>query len=215
MRLDMEQSQHCNIKVRTSSDPDSPYGTYSDKREGPFPDKLCPHCGIVKSQEHYYMDHVKGRERPWRLRHHCKDCARGPKAERSKLWKANKKAQLDLSYEAWKEVAEALPTNAITEEQWYSAIKYFNGCAMCEETHVETREFFQLPKDNGRYSIINILPMCGKCSVIYRGTINPFQLYSKYFSIGRNIDKATAEKILNYFMMRITEAADEHISKQT
>lgn len=211
----MEQSQHCNLKARTSSDPDSTLSTYSANREGPFPDKLCPHCGIVKSQEHYYMDHVKGRERPWRLRHHCKDCARGPKAARIKAWTANKKAQLDESYAAWKAVEELLPTNAITEEQWHSAIKYFNGCAMCEETHVETREFFQLPKDKGRYSVINILPMCRECSVKYRGTINPFQLYSKYCTIGRKMDKAVAEKLLQYFMMRITEAADEYISKQT
>lgn len=202
-------------KTRTSSDPNSPLGTFSKNREGPFPNKLCPHCGIVKLYTEYHLQNVKGLEKPWRLRHHCKDCERKPHNERSVLWNKNKKAQAEKSYNVWKEIGTLLPSNAITEAQWYEAIKYFNGCAMCKETHVETREFFQPPKDKGMYSVINILPMCGKCSKNYRGAINPFQLYNKFTTFGLALDKITIEKILAYFMTRIEEAVNEYISKQT
>jgi hypothetical protein len=197
---------------RTSSDPNSPLGTFAATREGPFPDKKCPHCGEIKSQEFYSLQNVKGRDRPWRLRHCCRECDRVPHRARSIAWYKRKLQEFETAYEEWCRLSEALPNKPLNEEQWLATIKFFKGCALCNEPHVETREFFQKSTSNGAYTAWNVIPMCGKCSTLFRTIENPFKLYSTYRTFGMDIPKEKLERLVGYMMSKMQEATNEHFS---
>jgi hypothetical protein len=83
-------------------------------------------------------------------------------------------------FEEWRakvmKVPKSYPT--LTEDQWLAAVKYFNGCALCESETVDTRWYFIPFKLGGRYCDWNIIPVCDKCATKVRVNPNYF-LYER------------------------------------
>lgn len=52
----------------------------------------------------------------------------------------------------------------LTEAEWRGTSVYFNGCALCGETHVEARFPWRTPEEGGKYVKHNMIPLCGKCT---------------------------------------------------
>lgn len=66
------------------------------------------------------------------------------------------------------------PFVRLTEEEWLDTCSYFGGCAMCPETHIETRRLVLQPKHGGAYTPWNVIPCCGTCSQYYISA-NPYK----------------------------------------
>lgn len=69
-------------------------------------------------------------------------------------------------YDEWLAKIRQIPKDypTLTEEQWLAAVKHFNGCALCKEPVVDTRQYFIPFKYGGRYCDWNIIPVCDKCA---------------------------------------------------
>jgi hypothetical protein len=93
----------------------------------------------------------------------------------------------------------------MSENEWLSVCAYFEGCAICGEEHIETRQFLVPFKDGGRYASWNILPMCEKCSGVAKKYDNPFRWLHK--SLGNaykmGLTDERKNKILEYFILQM------------
>lgn len=100
----------------------------------------------------------------------------------------------------------------MTEQEWYKACSYFGGCAFCNNSHIETRQFFIPFKEGGRYSPWNVFPMCGDCAVrIVPRTTNPFLFMDSCVGTAHSrykIPKARLKQLREYFEMKVSEAID-------
>lgn len=164
----------------------------------------CPICGtrfkigvcpICKQVVEYYRNN----------RLVCKCCydtvTRKPDADFQKHERRRKR------YAEWLERIKLIPKDypTLTEKQWYEAVQYFNGCALCENERVDTRWYFIPLKSGGRYCDWNIIPVCEKCATKIRRNYNYF-LWERPVGL-ENTVKYLEEKI-NGAIAKNTENAD-------
>lgn len=118
----------------------------------------------------------------------------------------------EAKYEKWLKLTE-LHFKPVTEEQWIEACSYFEGCAICGEEHIESRQFFVPFEEGGRYAAWNIFPMCGKCSTYARKIKNPFKWIDR--SIGTasllGLTPERSERLQAYLLSKIEEVTNEKI----
>jgi hypothetical protein len=192
--------------------PNYAFKTSAPTRYGPFADKKCPTCGEVKSPENYPKRGPDKYSTGWQLRYQCKECEKVKHKARSYAWVNRKKEMYEGMYTTWKESITAAPKQNLSEEDWHKACSFFGGCALCGFSHIETREFFQKSTKGGQYSKYNIVPMCGKCSTMFRTIVNPFLLYTPFKSFGITVPEDRVNKLLEYLVTKLQEATDETTS---
>lgn len=121
-----------------------------------------------------------------------------PGQRREDITKRNyeKRKQFDTQLIEWQEKLQSLDgkLKILTEPQWYNCVRYFNGCAMCDEVHVEVRYQLLPPELKGRYNVLNTIPMCSSCLAVPRRHPNPFE----WLAMSTNIGQTTRENILKY-----------------
>ena len=118
--------------------------------------RVCRECYVTKQKDYYKRNpHMYERHKAY-------------DAERTRYLKAS-------AFEDWCEQLRGLPTlNTLSEQEWQQACRFFRGCALCGEEHIEIRTFFIRPKDGGAYNRVNIFPTCVKCGTQHIGSANPF-----------------------------------------
>ena len=126
-----------------------------------------------------------------------------------KQWYLNRRAEFDAFYEEWKSLTSSVTFKVLTEEQWLQTCSYFNGCAFCDETHIETREFLVGFQHGGRYAPWNMLPVCGNCSIRTRTAENPFIWMDKFIGSRRDISDEKRERLLEYFISQIEKVKND------
>jgi hypothetical protein len=183
--------------------------TTAPTRYGPFADKKCPTCGVVQSPENYHKRGPDKYAKGWQLRYQCKECEKVKHKARSYAWVNRKKETYEDMYVTWKESTRTVPKQNLSEDDWHKACSFFGGCTLCSESHIETREFFQKSTDGGQYSKWNILPMCSKCSTMFRTITNPFLLYTPFKVFGIQVPEDRITKLLMYLVDKLQEATDE------
>lgn len=89
--------------------------------------------------------------------------------------KYNNKRRNDADEELkeWLEITD-IPFKVLSEEQWLETCRFFGGCALCGNEHIESRQFFINFKDGGKYTVWNMFPACSECSKHVRQVSNPF-----------------------------------------
>ncbi|MNH35596.1 hypothetical protein D3C79_962960 [compost metagenome] len=84
---------------------------------------------------------------------------------------------------------------------------FFDGCALCDETHVEVRQFLVNFKDGGRYAPWNILPMCVKCGTKLRLHDNPFRWLDGLIK-HKEITVDKRDMVLEYITLQIEKVSE-------
>lgn len=148
------------------------------------------------------------------LQRNCVDCERERKKEYDKANPDKRKDRYDAfmqrrleragaAFDEW--VTDQPAMKVMTEEQWLETCSYFEGCCICGDEHIETREFFVPFQEGGRYAVWNILPMCGTCGKTTRTVKNPFE----WFDVRRGtagklgLTQPRLEKILVYLKSKM------------
>lgn len=105
-------------------------------------------------------------------------------------------------YDEWLKKS-SLPFRPMTEHEWLKTCSYFNGCAICGNEHIETRQFFIQFTEGGKYTVWNIIPMCSICAKHRFMAANPFiQLkYGAFVKLGINEERR--EKLLVHLMAMV------------
>ena len=176
--------------------------TRSKVREGPYSDKQCPTCHRVLSAVHYSL-RLRKETGYFELRYQCRDCDKPKHHARSYKWVRTKQDEFASLYEFWISISKNLPTSTLTEEEWAEICRYFKGCALCGDPHIETREFFQKSTVGGKYTKYNTIPTCGKCSTIFRNIENPFMFYTPLKSFGIKLPSDKLDTLIKYFLRKI------------
>lgn len=161
---------------------------------------------------------------------HCKACkalltklyyAENPDKYANKLSNDTEFAdkQYDGVYAEWrKAIAELEPISSLTESEWFEIVSFFNGCALCADSHVEKRMYFDLPSNGGKYNRFNIFPVCNECGSINRNMANPFKYFNRAFKhinflavnskeARKNITNERITRLVDYIYEKAKEAA--------
>ncbi|MNB67576.1 hypothetical protein D3C87_1230790 [compost metagenome] len=171
----------------------------------------CFVCHEWKPESEFYRYKAGG------IRLMCKPCAKinGRKfSDNNKEWRlkyhgdyrAKRQREAEKIYEEWKNTSQ-LPFKPLTEDQWLEACRYFNGCALCGNPHIEVRQFFLEFQNGGRYAPWNVYPTCTDCNPKVRRTENPFAWLRSQIRAGK-IEKKYYDKLVEYFVVQIEKARD-------
>lgn len=96
--------------------------------------------------------------------------------------------------EDWqRRIKEANPP-VLKESQWIRAVAHFNGCALCSNDYAEVRYQLLIPELGGKYTVLNTIPLCEKCSKVKNRSTN----FIKWLTASRTLDKKATTKILKY-----------------
>lgn len=176
--------------------------------------QYCKACEQWKPLSDFHVTHNQVKPYP---RKPCKVCGREVKKKwdkehrdqryaRDRRFWDKRKDNADTMYEEWKQTISKLPTKLLDEWQWKETCRYFNGCALCGSTVIETRQYFIPFNEGGTYSAWNIYPACGKCSTDIKLIANPFQWMDRYWGRRNNvprIDSKYADNIVEFFKKQI------------
>ena len=118
--------------------------------------------------------------------------------------KAKEEAQ--RAFDNWIADINSLPQpyENLTQKQWLAACAYFNKCALCSETEIDTRGFFIPFKYGGKYCNWNIIPVCESCSRIWRMHWNPWYRVDTTYLAGK-WDRKYLNKVVVYLQERMDE----------
>lgn len=177
-----------------------------------FKERFCPDCGQLKVPYSF--------ESPI-----CADCARRRMRERAKgredttvgdrvaRYRAKHIAISEERYRSWLELITAAPFKPLTEEQWLAACRYFGGCALCNNSSIDSRSYFIPYKVGGRYTAWNILPLCEKCETDLKIIVNPFRRMNTKLTdclpTGRGLSMERVDTAAKYLQDRLKEVQDE------
>lgn len=157
-----------------------------------------------------------------RLTRRCPDCNR----KDSREWDANNKeakaarnhrmmekhmVAAEMALYNWLDKSGDITFKSMKEDEWLEACRYFGGCAICGNEHIETRHFFIPFEEGGKYTAWNMIPLCGPCAAAIPKSIkNPFSWFNKYLgnatALGLNEDRK--HKIVTYLTKKMKEAID-------
>lgn len=137
-----------------------------------------------------------------------------------KDWYAKQSSKAEEALAEWMSLVNKIPADyhTLTNDEWLEACAFFDGCAMCDNPHINTRGFFLLFKAGGKYSKWNIIPLCEDCARKHRTYTNPFRAMHRRFGQAGNIEKAMEHyynsdrrlnKILAYLRPRLEDAAND------
>lgn len=147
----------------------------------------------------------------------CPDCMKLCVKE----WYDGQSKQAEDALKDWMSLVNKIPTgyHTLTNAEWLEACAFFDGCAMCDNPHINTRGFFLPFKTGGRYSRWNVIPLCEDCAKKYGNYTNPFRAFHKRLGQNRmSIDKAMEHyynadrrlnKIVSYLRPRLEDAAND------
>ena len=103
-------------------------------------------------------------------------------------------------------------SNAMTEEEWLNACRYFDGCAICGEI-IDAKMYFVPLKDGGKYTSYNMIPVCEACALKRRGdTYQPFKYFNKAFGTIPN-GEARLERMIGYLSKEIEKHEERLMHK--
>lgn len=174
-----------------------------------FKEQYCNTCKGFKPTEEFGVHN--GRRKSI-----CKSCSFKPlHALDTKEWnlERNRKfmsirlkeaeAKLDALHKAAKQ-----PFKILSEQQWLEACSYFNGCAICGHEHIETRQFILNPKHGGKYSVWNVVPMCGKCATYTVRVKNPFVWLDHHLGYAKTLglNDERRQKLYDFIIQQIDRA---------
>lgn len=178
-----------------------------------FHEQICSLCKEIKSNELYYR--YKSGSNAGHFMLQCKPCSATKKIKFDKEFPEHRLAWGRADYHKRMAAAEVslvkwlAETNVkykpLTEAQWLEACAYFEGCTICGEDHIETRDFFVAFKDGGRYAAWNVFPLCGKCSTRSRLITNPFVWIVRHTS---GFNKYRRDRLLEYLTIQIEKASE-------
>lgn len=135
------------------------------------------------------------------------------RSKRNKEYMIREIAKVEARYEAWLKRIAAAPFKPLTEEQWIQACRFFEGCALCNNTSIDARGYFIAFKYGGRYVAWNILPLCEKCETDLKVCLNPFRRLDRKFNsnvaLCRGISVDKMNRAAQYLQDRLEEAWDE------
>lgn len=150
----------------------------------------------------------------------CPECStKSRKAAARRLYDKSV-AAVQNEFDNWMDLVKRIPADypTLTNEQWIEACVYFDGCALCKSSHINTRGFFIPFRVGGRYSKWNVIPLCEDCAKRYTSVDNPFR--SMHRSLGKQTHRGNIsehwhnsekrlQKIVDYLRPRLEEAANE------
>lgn len=175
-----------------------------------FDVKRCKVCKEPKPIDMFHLQNKKGSRD-----NRCRDCENkrnlkydkdnpDKHRERTQRHRDRRRKRAGELYDEWVKTTN-VPFKLMSESEWLETCSYFNGCAICGEEHIETREFFIRFQDGGRYAPWNMIPMCGKCATYGCVTGNPF-IWAEHSLLNDKSRRLTAErkdKILDYFTSQL------------
>lgn len=130
-------------------------------------------------------------------------------AVRAKRFIENKRKSLGEQYAKWLDLSK-IEFKPMTQEQWIDVCAHFGGCAICDNEHIEAREYFVPFKEGGKYAPWNMFPLCGACAPKVRITSNPFVYFDTRLngSSQHCMSKDKMQRLLEYFVMQIERSKD-------
>lgn len=138
-------------------------------------------------------------------RNRCRDCETIRKRPLAIAWDAKKTAEGQQLQVELTKLLESVQFKPMTEAEWLQTCKFFNGCALCGDSHIEVRKFLINFEKGGSYSVGNVLPMCNKCAgdVELKGSLARYAVarlnrHSKF-------DSNRLKKIIEYFKKKVSE----------
>jgi hypothetical protein len=114
----------------------------------------------------------------------------------------------ELLYNQW--VAKAdLPFKLMTEDDWLETCRYFGGCALCGNEHIESRNFFVPFEHGGRYVTYNMFPTCGTCATHTRFVENPFIWLDHHLGTARKLGVTDEKrhKMMEWFIEQVEKVS--------
>lgn len=117
--------------------------------------------------------------------------------------KMNDKAE--ARYEVLKEKLALVYKTPMTELEWAETCKYFGGCALCGDPHIEARIFFVPVTDGGNYSRFNMFPVCGTCDLSRKQLANPFKYFQRglFHRLHYTINRERFDRLSSYLIDQI------------
>lgn len=135
-----------------------------------------------------------------------KDAAHpGRKAKRVRNNFLRRMAVAETRFEALMAVDKKLPP--LSEHEWLEICRHFGGCAICGSEQIETRKLFVNFRDGGKYNKLNVLPLCGKCSIPTMNVENPFRWLIN-IKATLKLPKKQIDALTSYFVKIIEEYGD-------
>lgn len=169
-----------------------------------LPIQVCKACKVPKQLSNFdtIFDKRNGVHYP---RHQCKACEGRRVCANSKAKRLVYKQQIKELFNEWRTMITDLTFVPMTEEEWIKTCRYFGGCAICGESHIEVREFFVAFKDGGRYTVWNMFPMCSTCARPLRAARNPFRWMHKALSgaFRKNLAPGAFDKLYKYLREKV------------
>ena len=124
----------------------------------------------------------------------------------------NKRAKkADLSYNQWIEATSNLQSPIMSEDEWLETCRYFGGCAICGNEHIESRQFFIPFNDGGKYTSWNMFPLCGKCAAKLPLSLgNPFRWFDRYFGNAEELglNEERRQRLIKYLQKQVNKAKE-------
>lgn len=138
----------------------------------------------------------------------CKTCRKGHKKTSRSLRLEERITDMGISGQRRKErdaLVEAYrlkhlgiiaDAGMLTEAEWGHTCSYFGGCAICDESHVESRFPWLTPDEGGKYTKRNTIPLCGECVKKIPGKRDPFE----WLMVTSMMSEANKERMLNFLI---------------
>lgn len=113
-----------------------------------------------------------------------------------------------MEYEkAWRIVLAQAPREAITDQEWQHACRFFGGCAVCGGPIQVQAKFFPR-RFNGEHTVWNVVPMCEECykkHTMGRLDVTKESARYKIFSTHQSFQKT---KTIRMYLLAQMEAHD-------
>lgn len=138
--------------------------------------RTCPQCGEFKPMSEFIRGsngHIQSYCRTCKTAQWKADDTRQKKDTRMARFVTKERDACDALFKDWL-ARSTIAYKPMTEQQWLEACNHFNGCALCDNDHIEVRQYFINFKDGGMYTAWNMYPICGKCATRIRLIANPF-----------------------------------------
>jgi len=124
--------------------------------------------------------------------------------QRVNMYIGQKRSIAGIKYADWLDLTN-VEFKLMSEQEWLATCAYFDGCAICGEEYIETREFFVKFVEGGRYASWNMFPMCSNCATKVRLAANPFIWLDDYLGAAKKLGltEERKQKLLEYFILQI------------
>lgn len=140
-------------------------GTFHCRRcKSPLQRRECTICRRIYNVQEFATTQDK-------IRAVCTSCFSKEEKKRQEIFRYTEKYRKSRIYDEHVDTIVAQNVSTLTVSEWLDTCKFFKGCALCNEEHIEARQLLVPLAQGGKYAQNNVFPLCGECATKGRRVI--------------------------------------------